>query len=206
MYEKKGIFAIMKKSMLYTRSGDRGTTALVGGSRVAKNCVRVCAYGSVDELNAHLGLAQAHARGVNGTERDVRLLGCAMSAMFCIGAYLATPSRMIKSDDEASEPDATNPGISDADVEALENAIDRLDASAPPQKTFILPGGCVAACQAHVARTVCRRAEREVLALADTGEYVHPLIERYLNRLSDYLFILARSLNHLSGVADIPWP
>ncbi|MDE6395203.1 MAG: ATP:cob(I)alamin adenosyltransferase, partial [Duncaniella sp.] len=88
----------------------------------------------------------------------------------------------------------------------LEQAIDRLDASVPPQKTFILPGGTVAASVAHVARTVCRRAEREVLTLADAGAYVHPMVTRYINRLSDYLFILARSLNHLAGVSDIPWP
>ncbi len=195
----------MKKSMLYTRTGDRGTTALVGGTRVAKNSPRVSAYGSVDELNAHIGLLHAHVGGVEGAGEDAVLLLRVNSLMFNLGAYLATPSPML-GPDEPVPSDLKGPTVEEADLEALEHAIDRLDGSVPPQKTFILPGGTIAASVAHVTRTVCRRAERDVLSLADTGAYVHPMVTRYLNRLSDYLFILARSLNHLAGVSDIPWP
>lgn len=195
----------MKKSMLYTRTGDRGTTALVGGTRVAKNSPRVSAYGSVDELNAHIGLLHAHVGGVEGAGEDAVLLLRVNSLMFNLGAYLATPSPML-GPDEPVPSDLKGPTVEEADLEALEHAIDRLDGSVPPQKTFILPGGTIAASVAHVTRTVCRRAERDVLSLADTGAYVHPMVTRYLNRLSDYLFILARSLNHLAGVQDIPWP
>lgn len=191
--------------MLYTRTGDRGTTALVGGTRVAKNSPRVNAYGAVDELNAHLGLLHAHVAGVAGAEADAALLLRVNSLMFNLGAYLATPSPTLGPDGPVPA-DVKGPAVGEADLEALECAIDRLDASVPPQKTFILPGGTVPAGVAHVARTVCRRAEREVLTLADTGAYVHPMVTRYINRLSDYLFILARSLNHLAGVPDIPWP
>lgn len=195
----------MKKSMLYTRTGDRGTTALVGGTRVAKNSPRVNAYGTVDELNAHIGLVHAHVSSITGAEEDACLLIRINKVMFSLGAYLATPSPRVEPD--APLPDGLKaPEIDEAEIEALEQAIDRLDASVPPQRTFILPGGTVAASVTHVARTVCRRAERGVLDLADTGDYVHPLVARYINRLSDYLFILARSLNHLAGVADIPWP
>lgn len=195
----------MKKSMLYTRTGDRGTTALVGGTRVAKNSPRVSAYGSVDELNAHIGLLHAHVCGVTGAGEDAALLMRVNSLMFNLGAYLATPSPML-GPDEPVPSDLKGPSVEEADLEALEHAIDRLDGSVPPQRTFILPGGTIAASVAHVTRTVCRRAERDVLTLADTGAYVHPMVTRYLNRLSDYLFILARSLNHLAGVQDIPWP
>lgn len=195
----------MKKSMLYTRTGDRGTTALVGGTRVAKNSPRVSAYGSVDELNAHIGLLQAYVKEISGAEADSALLLRINALMFNLGAYLATPSPQL-GPDEPLPADAKAPAVEESDLEALENAIDRLDAAVPPQRTFILPGGTIAAGVAHVARTVCRRAEREVLTLMDTGAFVHPMVTRYINRLSDYLFILARSLNHLAGVPDIPWP
>lgn len=191
--------------MLYTRTGDRGITALVGGERVPKNSPRVNAYGSVDELNAHIGLLQAYVSKIDGGVKDADMLLRINAAMFCLGAYLATPSPMI-ADGEAAPDGILVPAVSDGDIEALEHAIDRLDASVPEQRSFILPGGTVAASVAHVARTVCRRAEREVLTLVDTGSYVHPVVTRYLNRLSDYLFILARALNKLGGVADIPWP
>ena len=198
-------FCNMKKSMLYTRTGDAGTTALVGGQRVPKNSPRVNAYGSVDELNAHIGLLQAYVKDISGAEADSRLLLRINSLMFNLGAYLATPSPVVV-EDEPLPDDVKAPAVEESDIEELERAIDRLDGSVPPQRTFILPGGTVAAGVAHVARTVCRRAEREVLTLMDTGAYVHPMVGRYINRLSDYLFILARSLNHLASVPDIPWP
>lgn len=187
----------MKKSMLYTRTGDRGTTALVGGSRVAKNSPRVNAYGCVDELNAHLGVVRAMAVNNPQATTDASVLTQAMCTMFSIGAYLATPE-----DSAYLNPD----GITDADIEALERAIDRLDSEVPAQRSFILPGGTLEAARTHLARTVCRRAEREVLTFADTGATVDERVMRYLNRLSDYLYILARAFNHWQGVADVPWP
>lgn len=182
----------MKKSLLYTRGGDAGQTSLVGGERIAKNSLRVSAYGEVDELNAFIGVVRAHTEllalpEVNG------LLARVQSVMFDLGAYLATP---------AGKGVLT---VTAADVAELERAIDVLDASVPPQRTFILPGGSVASAHAHVARAVCRRAERAVLTLADSGEEVDPRVMEYVNRLSDYLFILARYLNHTASIPDIPW-
>ena len=186
----------MKKSMLYTRTGDCGHTSLVGGARVPKNSVRVNAYGTVDELNAHLGLVRAHLEALpQECGPDEALLAQVMGKMFCIGAYLATPAA----------PEECK-GVTDEDVRALEEGIDRLDAEVPAQRSFILPGGTVAAAHAHVARTVCRRAERDVLSLASSGEPVLYIVMRYLNRLSDYLYILARALNHRASTPDIPWP
>lgn len=192
----------MKKSLLYTRTGDAGMTSLVGGARVAKNCARVCAYGSVDELNSLIGLLRAHiVRDFSGAAAgypcdpcgQAELLGRVSNLLFNIGACLADPS--------ADAPEAVAPD----DLSALETAIDTLDSLLPEQRTFILPGGCVAAAHAHVARSVCRRAERDILTLADTGAAVQETVLRYINRLSDYLFILARHLNHLASLPDIPW-
>lgn len=200
-YEKNIIFAIMKKSMLYTRTGDKGLTSLVGGARVPKNCIRVNAYGTVDELSAQLGLVRAHLEILpQACEAEVELLAQVMGKMFCIGAYLATPAG------PDGEPLTECKGVTEDDITALEQGIDRLDAEVPQQRSFILPGGTIAAAHAHVARTVCRRAEREVLTLADSGEPVLDIVFRYLNRLSDYLYILARALNHRASTPDIPWP
>lgn len=187
------------KSMLYTRTGDRGTTALVGGSRVAKNDPRVNAYGSVDELNSLLGLLLACIKCLECLEEDVRLLTKVQNTMFDIGSYLATPEKMDNADSGAK------PAVSHNEIEEIEHAVDRLDSSVPPQNCFILPGGCVAACHAHVARSTCRRAEREIYDLIDTGAHIDEGVTCYVNRLSDYLFILARALNHVQGVADTPW-
>ncbi len=185
----------MKKSLLYTRTGDRGMTSLVGGSRVAKNCIRVNAYGTVDELSAHLGLVRAYVESYE-TEaaEDLEVLAGAMRVMFSIGAHLASPGA-----------DACQ-GVSEEDIEIMERAIDRLDSLVEPQRSFILPGGSIPAAQTHVARTVCRRAEREVLTLVASGETVAEVVTCYLNRLSDYLYILARRLNQLADRRDIPWP
>ena len=189
----------MKKSFLYTRTGDKGSTSLVGGMRVAKNSPRVCAYGDVDELNAEIGLVASVAASERGAEHDVALLTHVSYVMFNIGAHLASPP-------DPHLPTASEAPVSDGEIIALEQRIDTLDALLPPQRTFILPGGSVAASHAHVARTVCRRAERSILTLIDVeGECVHPSVLTYINRLSDYLFILARALNNMAGVADIPW-
>ncbi len=187
----------MKKSFLYTRTGDAGQTSLVGGTRIPKHAPRVCAYGEIDELNAHIGLLQAFCAPMDDTAPDAALLLSVSSRLFDIGAHLATPLT----------PDDEMPGVvPEAAITALEDRIDTLDALLPPQRSFILPGGTVEAAHAHVARTVCRRAERAILSfIEETGERVDPDVLRYINRLSDYLFILARRLNHLASIPDINW-
>ncbi|MDE6062633.1 MAG: ATP:cob(I)alamin adenosyltransferase, partial [Duncaniella sp.] len=123
--------------------------------------------------------------------------------LFSIGAYLATPSTTLPSDnsDPQSEPAPISPDL----LTDLEHQIDLLDSSIPPLKLFVLPGGSVGAAHAHVARTVCRRAERDILTLADTGAYIHPIVLTYVNRLSDYLFALARYINHFTGTPELTW-
>lgn len=181
----------MKKSLLYTRTGDSGTTSLVNGTRVAKNSPRVNAYGTIDELNAQIGLLQAQISFLDNFVYDTLLR--INNLLFNIGAYLADGS------------EGAVPMLTDDDVTALEHAIDTLDSMVPPLKQFVLPGGSVGASQAHVARTICRRAEREILTLTDTGAVVSELVTTYINRLSDYLFILARYVNHATGTPELTW-
>ena len=183
----------MQKSNLYTKTGDQGTTSLVGGERVRKDSVRLDAYGTLDEFSAHLGVL--HARP-DVPEICKRQLLTIQNMMFNFGAYLAT----------RPEPDTTPrvSGLSPVDLDAVERWIDSLDSETPRIHAFVLPGGSESAAFAHVARTVCRRAEREILRLSQE-EYVDPMLLSYINRLSDYLFILARHLNHVSGVAEITW-
>lgn len=181
----------MKKSLLYTRTGDSGTTSLVNGTRVAKNSPRVNAYGTIDELNAQIGLLQAQISFLDNFVYDTLLR--INNLLFNIGAYLADGS------------EGAVPMLTDDDVTALEHAIDTLDSMVPPLKQFVLPGGSVGASQAHVARTICRRAEREILTLSDTGAVVSELVTTYINRLSDYLFILARYVNHATGTPELTW-
>jgi len=177
---------------LYTKTGDCGETGLFGGARVSKASQRVTSYGAVDELNAALGVARA--QGIPG-ELDATLAQVQVD-LFTLGAELATvPGK------------ERNIGIAlldDGDIARLEAAIDASEAALPALTSFVLPGGTLAAAQLHVARTVCRRAEREVVALA-TAEPVRELATVYLNRLSDLLFSLARRANQLGGVADVPW-
>ncbi|MDE5650914.1 MAG: cob(I)yrinic acid a,c-diamide adenosyltransferase [Duncaniella sp.] len=181
----------MKKSILYTRTGDAGMTSLVNGVRVPKNSPRVNAYGTLDELNSHIGLVQAHAAGLDNfvNEALVRI----GNMLFNIGSYLADSS------------EGAVPMLTPDDVTTLEHDIDTLDSMIPPLKLFVLPGGSIGASHAHVARTVCRRAEREILNLADTGATMSPLVITYVNRLSDYLFALARYINHATGTPEIIW-
>src|SRR5215831_17797360 len=179
---------------IYTKTGDAGETGLFGGERVPKDHPRVAAYGDVDELNASIGLA----RSLEPRTFEDALLQAIQRDLFAIGAVLATPdpARLIKA--------LGGPGIADPAVEQLEVAIDRHDAALPPLKSFILPGGAPKGAALHIARTVCRRAERSVVGLGRaTG--VSPVIGRYLNRLSDLLFVLARTANHAAGAGDIPW-
>ncbi|PIQ25299.1 ATP:cob(I)alamin adenosyltransferase [bacterium (Candidatus Blackallbacteria) CG17_big_fil_post_rev_8_21_14_2_50_48_46] len=173
---------------IYTRTGDTGETGLWGGRRVSKHDLRIQAYGSVDECNALLGLAICEA-----PESLKPLLIDLQNQLFVLGADLASP--------EASEH---IPRIQAEQVSALEKAIDAAEADLPPLTQFILPGGSKAAAGLHLARTVARRAEREVVALMQ-AEAINPHALTWLNRLSDLLFVMARSANHLAQISDIPW-
>jgi cob(I)alamin adenosyltransferase len=178
---------------IYTGGGDRGETGLFGGGRVAKDDPRVEAYGAVDEMNAVLGLART-----KGLPEDLdALAGRLQSELFVLGADLATPR------DSTARADRVVRLREDA-ARALEPEIDRLDATLPPLRTFVLPGGSPAGAALHLARTVCRRAERRVVSLART-EDVSPGAIVYLNRLSDLLFVMARSANARAGIAEAPW-
>lgn len=186
----------MKKSALYTRTGDNGTTSLAGGQRIPKNAPRLEAYGSIDELNSHLGMLIALSEPDPATKELLTLI---QNKMFNIGGYLATAP------EDAGRWSAKAGGITQSDITTLEHAIDRLDADVPPLRQFVIPAGTPAACQAHIARTVCRRCERRLLDMADTGDPVDPVIIRYINRLSDFLFILARFNNLSSQIDEIFW-
>ncbi len=177
---------------IYTRKGDDGRTALYGGGRVSKAHARVEAYGSVDELNAAVGLARAALLA-----EDVDAVLAAMqSDLFDLGAELAAVGRAAEALGETH--------LGAADVERLERAIDRFEAELPPLRSFVLPGGGEASARLHLARTVARRAERRLVELAEQ-EPVRPLLVQYLNRAGDLLFVLARLANARAGVADVPW-
>lgn len=177
---------------IYTRTGDTGQTSLLGGQRVAKDSIRIGSYGTIDELNSHIGLLRDHAKG----KRD-ELLVPIQEKLFALGSRLASGS------EEQAEKFKV-PQLTDADISALETEMDRMDKELPEMRNFILPGGDLAASQAHVCRTVCRRAERLVVTLA-ASEAVPEIVVRYLNRLSDLFFVLARHISHGNGVADTPW-
>jgi cob(I)alamin adenosyltransferase len=181
-------------SKIYTRTGDAGQTALFGGGRVSKADARVAAYGDVDELNAALGAVLA----CGPVEFERELLQSVQRDLFAIGGRLASPN--LGKVSAALEKARVTPER----IAALEAAIDRADAVLPPLSTFILPGGTMKAALLHVARTVCRRAERSVVALSSQGA-VPPQILAYLNRLSDLLFTLARLVNHKAGATERPW-
>lgn len=177
---------------VYTRTGDTGDTGLGDGQRVPKTEPRICAYGTVDELNAHIGLALC-------ADIDPRLrptLQRIQNELFHLGADLCVP--------EAAKEKRPTPTITQAHVDALERLMDALSEDLPPLENFILPGGTPAGAQLHIARTVCRRAEREAIALR-AAEPIGPFVVAYLNRLSDALFVLARAQNRWSNVADPVW-
>ena len=176
---------------IYTKTGDKGTTGLWGGARVSKDSPRIASYGDVDELNALLGVAGAETRheSIKKTLSDIQV------ALFILGSQLASP-----------RPDPKLPVITSAHIDGLERQIDVITESLPPMKNFILPGGSKSSAYLHLARTVCRRAERSCVHLASLpNEEVDRWGMIYLNRLSDFLFILARLANQLEGVDDIPW-
>ena len=179
---------------IYTRRGDTGETDLLGGPRVAKDHLRVAAYGAVDELNATLGVCAAAS-----SHKDLRgVVASVQRRLFDLGAYLASPDAGRREKGRVPEP-------RDADVAELEAAIDTFEKELAPLERFILPGGTPAAASFHVARTVCRRAEREVVALHHE-EPLSGAALRLLNRLSDLLFVMARVENRRAGVADVEWP
>jgi cob(I)alamin adenosyltransferase len=186
---------------IYTKTGDDGSTGLFGGERVSKTHARIEAIGTVDELNAALGVALSHAASsLAGDGAWQAIVRKVQSDLFTLGAELATPTAK-KSLAELSA------NLTQADTRALEQAIDHFDTSLPPLKQFILPGGSTTAASLHLARAVCRRAERRVLALHELSPQA-PLRDElviYLNRLSDFLFVLARAVNQGQGVPDVPW-
>ena len=183
---------IISRVKIYTKTGDSGETSLFDNTRVSKADARVDAYGEVDELNACLGAARAAGIGsdlaapVEAIQQD----------LFALGARLADPSARIADR-------VTKAAITQAAIERLEQLIDRLVAETPPLRRFILPGGNLAGGLLHLARTVCRRAERRVIALGPDA--VDPILIVYLNRLSDLLFVMARAVNHRAGVPEVEW-
>jgi cob(I)alamin adenosyltransferase len=177
---------------IYTKTGDRGQTGLFGGARVSKSDGRVDAYGEVDELNSALGVARAH-----GADSKVdALLQRIQNELFTLGAELATAP--------GKTADASIGLLGDGDVEALERAIDEAERELPALRAFVLPGGSKEAAFLHLARTTCRRAERKLVALSETTR-VRGEVLRYVNRLSDLLFVLARHANFRAKVPDVPW-
>jgi cob(I)alamin adenosyltransferase len=181
---------------IYTKTGDKGDTSLFGGARVAKSHLRVEAYGTVDELNAHIGLLRDLIE--NGAYRDT--LKAIQDRLFVIGAVLA------------SDPTKTmmTPDVREEDIQILENQIDTMEEALPALKNFILPGGHTTVSYCNIARTVCRRAERCVIALDRTekkrkAQGIDPLSIQYLNRLSDYLFVLGRKVGFDLGIEEIKW-
>jgi cob(I)alamin adenosyltransferase len=177
---------------IYTKTGDLGETSLLGGARVPKDHLRVAAYGDVDETNAALGAVRAFAE-----PRLASLVFSVQRDLFAIGAQLADPSHRIASKRAKS-------ALTAAHVRRLERAIDARERAMPPLRAFVLPGGEPVAALLHVARTVCRRAERSVVALGRSAD-LDPRIVVYLNRLSDLLFVLARSENHRKGAPEERW-
>jgi cob(I)alamin adenosyltransferase len=191
---------------IYTKAGDGGKTALIGGTKIPKSHLRIESYGTVDELNSFIGLCidninllnqQPIANTTYTLTQSCLTLKEAQDRLFTIGSALAC--------DPDKEPGLKIPDIKHSDVERLEQEIDTMNEVLPRMKFFILPGGHVAISQLHVARTVCRRAERACVRMQEEGMEVEQLIIIYLNRLSDYLFVICRYLGHVTGIAEIPW-
>ncbi len=187
---------MVRLTRIYTKGGDKGETSLGSGARVAKHDPRVAAYGTVDEANATIGLVRLHLGGTQAAAEADAILGRVQNDLFDLGADLCRP--------ESPEPAEPPPlRVTDGQVARLEGEIDRLNADLAPLESFVLPGGTAGAAYLHLARTVARRAEREMTALAQS-EAVNPEAIRYINRLSDLLFVLARALND-GGAQDVLW-
>ena len=176
---------------IYTKTGDTGTTGLFGGGRVSKSHYRVEAYGTVDELNAYIGMV----RDQEVNQKRKAILVDIQNHLFSIGADMATAHDAGK---------AKIPKLSEEDITQLENEIDQMEETLPAMRHFVLPGGHIATSFCHIARCVCRRAERLTVAL-DQKEAINPLTIKYLNRLSDYLFVLSRKISQEVGAEEIPW-
>ena len=176
---------------IYTKTGDEGKTSLATGQRVSKCCDRLESYGTIDELNTHIGMLIALAEDAD----DRQFLSCIQGNLFVIGAYLAT---------ESEDVPATRLITTEA-IAGLEKEIDRIESLLTPLRTFILPQGCVASCEAGICRTVCRRSERCIIRLSESGINIHPDVLKYMNRLSDYFFQLSRKLNQDKKISDTIW-
>lgn len=183
---------------IYTKTGDNGTTALFGGTRVPKHHIRIESYGTIDELNSHIGLIRDQE--INNLYKNVLIE--IQDRLFTIGAILATPPE--KETLKNGEKRLQNLGITISDIELLEKEIDIMDNALPPMTHFVLPGGHTTVSYCHIARCVCRRAERLAVHLNDI-EPIEPLAIQYLNRLSDYLFVLARKLSFELQAQEILW-
>jgi len=182
----------MKKSLVYTKTGDKGTTSLIGGTRVSKGDLQLDAYGTVDELSSHIGMIWSYDIDQHSKE----VLQSTQNQLFVIGAYLATDSAVSDLRNRLSRDNAL--------IEQLENEMDVLENALPPLTNFVLPGGHPAVSACHIARTVCRRAERKVVEMSQQLE-VDEWVITYLNRLSDYLFVLSRHLSNFFNIEEIPW-
>jgi cob(I)alamin adenosyltransferase len=193
---------------IYTRTGDKGQTSLFGGARVSKTNSRVATYGCLDELNSQLGVCVTLCRAQTQFTEETLWLLQVQKDLFALGSWLASPEaseRAARGEEAFVGARQNRTHIDDSRVTELEEQIDRWDAHLEPMKSFILPGGSVCGAQMHVARTLCRRAERETIALSEGGEIVPLLVITYLNRLADALFTLARHLNHRLGNHEDPW-
>jgi cob(I)alamin adenosyltransferase len=186
---------MVKLNKIYTRTGDAGTTGLGTGERVAKHSQRIAAYGTVDETNAAIGLARAHLAGNPGLDAKLRRV---QNDLFDLGADLCIPAHAGKSETEALR-------VTDDQVARLEAEIDEMNGELKPLNSFVLPGGSSAAAALHLARTICRRAEREMVALSQLpSEPVSAAALKYVNRLSDFLFVASRYVND-RGRSDVLW-
>lgn len=178
---------------IYTKTGDKGETSLVGHVRVSKGCVRLECYGTTDELNSHVGLLITYCSDA----ADLQFLAGVQSKLFVVGGYLATDN----SQTEIREGNI----VTEEMVQEIEDEIDRLQKRVPPMKMFVVPGGSRGAAYAHVCRTICRRAERNIVRLMESGAVVDDNVLALINRLSDYFFVLARKLNVDNGVEEKIW-
>jgi cob(I)alamin adenosyltransferase len=178
---------------IYTKAGDQGKTSLIGGTRVPKSHIRIETYGTVDELNSFIGLLNDLVvdTKINADLKEIQ------DRLFTVGSSLAC--------DPEKESALRIPDLKEEDILRLENAMDAMNEVLAPMKSFIIPGGHQAISTAHIARCVCRRAERWCVNMQEEDLFVETLVIKYLNRLSDYLFTLARYIGHLNGVADLPW-
>ena len=178
---------------IYTKTGDAGKTSLIGGTKVPKNNIRIETYGTIDELNSFIGL-------VNDSifdDHSKNILREIQDRLFTIGSSLAC--------DPDKEAKMKLPDLKESDIELLEGEIDKMNASLPEMKHFILPGGHTAVSAIHITRCVCRRAERWCVNMQEQNLFIEPLVIKYLNRLSDYFFVLARYTGHLLHIAEVAW-